>query len=80
MLSVKRFLMFFSTAKRSFALSHAMFSRGATHKAVFVHACARVGAFVSLPFPFHNNNIPQECHFVKGCERFVNNFSQGKLA
>ena len=74
MLSVKGFLMFFSTAKGSFTLSHTMLPRGATHKAVFIHACTRVGAFVSVSFPFHYNNIPQERHFVKGCEHFVNNF------
>ena len=58
MLSVKWFLMFFSTAKRSFALPHAMLTRRATHESVFVHSCARMRELVSFPFHtirYHKN-------------------------
>ena len=59
MLSVKGFLMFFTTAKGSFSLLHSMLTGRAAHKAVFVHSGFNA---------FHCYNIAHIPAPVKHCE------------
>ena len=63
--SVELFLMFFSAAKRTFTLAHAMHTRRAAHKAVFVRARQLVAVLNFLLSAFHSYNITHFYHKVK---------------
>ena len=63
--SVELFLMFFSAAKRTLTLAHAMHTRRAAHKAVLVRARQLVAVLDLFLLAFHSYNITHFYHKVK---------------